>query len=346
MQEKIKELYQKLYNENIEILEAKQDEVKHEKVMNATSVGTSIISRILLKLVLFIVSIIVIRLIIGFVIGNMTSNYKPGKESLSLVFNFLIPATLIIGFISFIYQIVIKPRRTIQRNYWVKNSVDNKLEYNNIFCEKIFKPIIEYVIPNSQYDHSYGISKEMYENMGFSNSHDAFSSTDNINLTNNSSLHLSKVHTQFKDGGGSGYWYTTLFCGISSIQLLTFNMPLYIRMRNRKVDSLKLKNAMPLSNEEFNQYYEIETDHPELLNRYFNNNMIIYFIELAKKNINLEMNILQNRICIRLHNKEFLNFTINSEVDEENIINSCNSIIAVINTNDFIAKELKSNNIY
>ena len=49
---------------------------------------------------------------------------------------------------------------------------------------------------------------------------------------------------------------------------------------------------------------------------------------------------------IRLHDKDFLDFNIRSELDEENIINSCNSIIAIINTNKFIIEELKANNIY
>lgn len=346
MQNKIKELYQKLYSQNIEILEEKKSKVKEEKVKNTTSVATSVISRIILRIVFFIVTLIIIRLVMGFMISNMTSDYRPGKESISLLLKFIIPASLIIGFIALIYQLAIRPRRSIQRNYWVKNSTDNKEEYNDIFCERICKPIIEYVIPNSKYEHSYGISQEMYENMGFSNSHETYTSTDNIELNNNSNLNLSKVHTKFKDGGADGYWHATLFCGIASIQYLTFNVPISIRIRNKKLDSLKLKNAIQLNNNEFDNYYQIETDNPELLNRYFDNNMIMYFIDLAKKNINLEMNILQNRICIRLHNKEFLNFTINSQVDEENIINSCNSIITVINTNDFIAKELKSNNIY
>ena len=344
MQEKIKELYQKLYNQNIEILEEKKRNVKEEKTRNNVSVAKSIVSRTLLRIAIEIISFILILAFIKFSISNITIDGYPGQESLSL-FLTIVPIIILISIVAFIYEIAIRPRRSIQRNYRVKNSVDNKEEYNDIFCERICKPTIEYVIPNSRYEHSYGIPQEMYENMEFSNSHEAYTSTDNIELNNNSNLKLSKVHTKFKDGGAAGYWYATLFCGIASIQFLTFNIPLSIRIRNKKLDSLKLKNAIQLNNE-FDNYYQIETDNPELLNRYFNNNVIMYFIDLAKKNINLEMNILQNRICIRLHNKEFLNFTINSQVDEENIINSCNSIIAVINTNNFIAKELKSNNIY
>ena len=345
MQDKIKELYQKLYSQNIEILEEKKNNVKEEKTKNKVSVAKSIVSRSLLRIAIEIISFILILAFIKFTVSNITSDGHPGQASLSLFFSIL-PIVILISIVALIYQIAIRPRRSIQRNYWVKNSTDNKEEYNNIFCERICKPIIEYVIPNSRYEHNRGISQEMYENMGFSNSHETYTSTDNIQLNNDSNLNLSKVHTKFKDGGADGYWYATIFCGIASIQFLTFNIPLSIRIRNKKLDSLKLKNAIQLNNNEFDNYYQIETDNPELLNRYFNNNMIMYFIDLAKKNINLEVNILQNRICIRLHNKEFLNFTINSQVDEENIINSCNSIIAVINTNNFITKELKSNNIY
>ncbi len=119
---------------------------------------------------------------------------------------------------------------------------------------------------------------------------------------------MSKVHTRFKDVGAGGYWYATLFWGIASVQFIPFNMPLNIKIRNKRLDSLKLKNAIPLNNEEFNKYYDIETDNLELLNKYINDKMLNYFNELAKRNIRLEINILQNRICIRLHDKDFLLF--------------------------------------
>lgn len=345
MSEKIRELYQKLYNQNFQLLDEKKKEVKEENNNNNASVAKSIVSRSLLKITIEILSFILIFLMIKFMISDMTPDYRPGQASLSLV-KIIIPIAMIIAFVSVIYQIAIRPRRTIQRNHWVKNSTVDKEEYNDMFCEKICKPIIEYVIPNSQYDHSYGMSKELYESMGFSNSHEVFVSTDNIRLNNNTNLIMSKVHSKFKDGGAYGYWYATLFCGIASIQTLTFNIPISIKIRNRNLDSLKLKNAIQLSNEEFNKYYEIETDNPELLNKYCTNRMLACFVEVAKKNVNLEVNIFQNKICIRLHDKDFLDFNIKSELDEENIINNCNSIIAIINTNKFIVEELKSNNIY
>lgn len=343
MSEKIKELYQKLYNQNYQLLEEKK---KEEKTSNNVSVAKSIVSRSLLKIAIEIITFILIFLMIKFMISDMTPDYRTGQASLTFMFKFLMPFSMVIVIISFIYQVVIRPKRTIQRNHWVKNSTEDKEEYNDIFCERICKPIIEYVIPNSQYDHSYGMSQELYESMGFSNSHEAYVSTDNIRLNNNTNLIMSKVHSKFKDGGAYGYWYATLFCGIASIYTLTFNIPISIKIRNRKLDSLKLKNAIQSSNEEFNQYYEIETDNPDLLNKYCTNRMLACFVELAKKNINLEVNIFQNKICIRLHDKDFLNFNIKSELDEENIINSCNSIIATINTNKFIIEELKANNIY
>ncbi len=346
MSEKIRELYQKLYNQNYQLLEGKKKEVKEEKTSNNVSVAKSIVSRSLLKIAIEIITFLLIILMIKFMISDMTPDYKSGQASLTFMFKILIPFSMVIVIIFFIYQVVIRPRRTIQRNHWVKNSTEDKEEYNDIFCERICKPIIEYVIPNSQYDHSYGMSQELYESMGFSNSHEAYVSTDNIKLNSNTNLIMSKVHSKFKDGGAYGYWYTTLFCGIASIYTLTFNIPISIKIRNRKLDSLKLKNAIQSSNEEFNQYYEIETDNPELLNKYCSNRMLACFVELAKKNINLEVNIFQNKICIRLHDKDFLDFNIKSEFDEENIINSCNSIIATINTNKFIIEELKSNNIY
>ena len=38
---------------------------------------------------------------------------------------------MIIAFASFIYQIAIRPRRTIQRNNWVKISTEDKEEYRH-----------------------------------------------------------------------------------------------------------------------------------------------------------------------------------------------------------------------
>ncbi len=346
MQDKIKELYQKLYNENIELLNEKKLEAKEEKNSNTVSITNSIVSHSLLKIAIEIISFILLFLMIKFMISDMTSDYRPGKSSLSFMFYVLIPLSIIITVISFIYKVVIRPRKTIQENYWIQHSTINKEEYNDIFCERICKPIIEYLIPDSKYEHSQGISKDFYEGMGFSNSHETYSSTDNIVLYNNANLSMSKVHTKFKNDGADGYWYTTLFCGLASIQTLTFNMMLSIKIRNKKLDSLKLKNTIRLSNEEFNKYYEIETDHPELLNKYLTDKMLTYFIELAQNNINLEINIFDNKICTRLHDKNFLEFNINNKDNEENIINSCNSIKAIINTNNFIVNELKSNNIF
>lgn len=345
MSEKIRELYQKLYNQNYQLLEEKKNAVKQEEINNKKSVAKAVASRSLSKIGFEIISFILIFLMAKFMISDMTPDYRPGEASL-FIMKTIIPIAMIVCFSYVIYKLVIRPRRTVQENFSVDNSATNEEEYNDIFCERICKPIIEYVIPTSQYDHSYGMSQELYESMGFSNSHEAFDSSDNIRLNSNTNLIMSKVHSKFKDGGAYGYWYATLFCGIASIQTLTFNIPVSIKIRNKKLDSLKLKNARPTLIEEFNQYYEIETNNPKLLNKYFTESLLNYFIELAKKNINLEVNIFQNKICIRLQDKDFLDFNIKSELDEENIINSCNSIIAMINTNKFIVDELKSNNIY
>ena len=345
MSEKIRELYQKLYNQNYQLLEEKKNAVKQEEINNKKSVAKAVASRSLSKIGFEIISFILIFLMAKFMISDMTPDYKPGEASL-FIMKTIIPIAIIVCFGYVIYKLAVRPRRTVQENFSVDNSATNEEEYNDIFCERICKPIIEYVIPNSQYDHSYGMSQELYESMGFSNSHEAYESSDNIRLNSNTNLIMSKVHSKFKDGGAYGYWYATLFCGIASIDTLTFNIPISIKIRNRKLDSLKLKNAIQSSNEDFNQYYEIETDNPNLLNKYCTNRMLACFVELAKKNINLEVNIFQNKICIRLHDKDFLDFTIKSELDEENIINSCNSIIATINTNKFIIEELKANTIY
>ena len=79
---------------------------------------------------------------------------------------------------------------------------------------------------------------------------------------------------------------------------------------------------------------------------YCTNNILDCFVELAKKNINLEVNIFQNKIWIRLHDKNLLDINIKSKLDEKKIIDSCNYIIATINLNKFIIQELKINNIY
>lgn len=347
MSKKIKELYQKLYNQNIDILEEKRNDAQKEKTINNTSVATSVISRIILRIVLLILAVILIDLFARFMINDMALNYKPGQmpKSMSMVLSIIIPAMMVITLIVAIYQMLIRPKRSIHKNYKIKNSTTNAKEYNDVFCEKICKPIIEEVFLDTQYEHSNGISRELYESMGFSNNQDTFTSSDNISLKNNSNLQISKVHTKFKESNGNGYWYSTLFCGLVSINSIPFNLPFYIKIRNKKLGSLKLKNAIKIYNDEFNKYYEIETDNISLLNKYFNNKIFDYFIELAKKNQNLEMNISQNNVYIRLHNKDFLDFSINSEYNEEKIIDSCNSIITLINTNDFILDELKLTNI-
>ena len=332
-------------NQNINLLEEKEKNVKEEKISNNISITKSIVLHRILNIIIKIVFLYLLVMIIKFIINDSTPDYRPGQASITLLLYILPTIAIIISCISLIYISAIKPRRSREKNYRVKKSTVNKEEFNDIFCEKISKPIIEYAIPNSICEHSNGIPKEIYESMGFSNNHDIFTSTDNIKLKDNSNLMLSKVHTKFKESGSNGYWYSTLFCGIASINTIPFNIPFYIKIRNKSLGSLKLKNTIKLYNNEFNKYYEIETNNIELLNKYFSDKMIMYFIELAKINQRLEINIFQNHIYIRLHNNEFLEFYENDNTNEERIIDSCNSIIAIINTNNFIIDELKSNNI-
>lgn len=334
MSKEIRELYQKLYNENYTLLEVKKKEVNRENAATDFSFAKSIVSYRLYDIIRNIISILSVTLLLPVMLTNP-----------KIVVYIILPIGLLIAFIALIYQIVVFPRKSIQKNFNLTISTKYKNEYNYVFCELICKPIIEHIVPNSKYDHNFGMPQEIYDNMGFSANHELYFSTDNISLSDEPNLTISKVHSKFKERNLYGFLYSTLFYGIVSNYKLDFDLPLSIRIRNKKLGSLKLKNTVQLSNEEFNQYYEIHTNNIDLLGKYFTNRMMEYFIELAEKNINLEVNIFQDRICTRLYYKDFLSFYIESKLDEEDeekVVNSCNFILAIIETNKFLVKELKN----
>lgn len=341
MSEEIKELYKKLYNENLGELEENRKLAKKEKNSNINSVGISFLKHLGLG---FIIRILGIYVVIFAALKFISSDFAQQKKMVSMI-----PILFIIIFGGIIYKYIKLPRQNIKDTLNIKNNDEEKEKYQEIYCEKILGPIIEKIIPNSKYNHSYGIDKEIYENMGYSNSHDRYTSSDIIKLDNNN-IKLSKVHTQFKElSRGSGWWYSTLFCGIASAYNISTKLPFYIKIRNKQLDSLKLnkEKIVELDNNEFNQYYEVETDNKEFVQKIFNNEVIQYFVDMVKNNKRLEINIIDNNIYIRLHDKNFLEVNITNETaNEQMIINSCAAINTVINTNDLIVNELKSNNIY
>lgn len=349
MLERIKELYQKLYEQNYQLLEEKKNAIKQKEINNKKSIAKNRKFLPLSALIIFIFNF----LIYSFNISNQIppDDYKSEPVALFIMESIIpiicITTIVLVCSIYAIYRLVIIPRKTVPEDFSVDNSTINEEQYNNIFCENIFKPIIEDVIPDIKYYHSHGISQEIYESMGFPNLHESYDSSDNIRLNSNTNLIMSKVHSKFEEGGPrSGYWYTTLFCGIASLYTLTVNIPISITIRNKKSGNIKLENEILSYDEEFNQYYYLATDNPDLFNKYCTRKMLDYLVELAKKNIHLDINIFQNKICIRLHDNDFLDFNTKSELDMENIINSCNSIMAIIDTNKFIVEELKNSNIY
>lgn len=338
MLERIHELYQKLYEQNYQLLEEKKKPIEQAEI----KIRRSRANNFLLRFSIPIIGYTLAFFLILFILSDLTPEYELGETSLFIT-KTVMPFAIML---CFIFVIVINFRRMINPDLSVNNYAKNKEQYNEIFCEKICKPIIEEVFPDSQYEHRNGMSQELYESMGFPNPNDFYDTSDNIKLNSNTNLIMAKVNSTFKDTNGRRSWYVTLFCGIASIYTLTCYIPISITIRTKSTGILKLENEVQSYNEEFNKYYYIATDNPDLFNTYCTSRILDYFTELAKKNIHLDANIFQNKICIRLHDQDFLDFNTESKFDIENIINSCNSIIAIINTNEFIIEELKNNNIY
>ena len=338
MLERIHELYQKLYEQNYQLLEENKKPIEQAE----TKIRKSRINYFLLRFSIPIIGYTLAFFLILFILSDLTPDYELGETSLFMT-KTVMPFAIML---CFIFVIVINFRRMINPDPSVNNYAKNKEQYNEIFCENIFKPIIEDVIPNIQYDHSNGMSQELYESMGFPNPNDFYDTSDNIKLNSNTNLTMAKVNSTFKDTNGRRSWYVTLFCGIASIYTLTCYIPISITIRTKSTGILKLENEVQSYNEEFNKYYYLATDNPDLFNTYCTSKMLEYFTELAKKNINCDVKIFQNKICIRLHDQDFLDFNTKSEFDIENIINSCNSIMAIIDANQLIVEELNANNIY
>lgn len=354
MKEDIRQLYKQLYITNYKKLEENRIVAQNEKKNNEDSIISSKIERqskrrerMFKRKILKLIFRILIPVWTLYMVNDIKTNGM-GSPSQRVIKILIIPILFIIIISAVIIKfrrMIFKKNKSVEENLNVKINTTNKENYQKTYCENIFKPIIEKVIPNSEYTHHIGMNKELYENMKYSNFHDVYEATDNIKLKNNNVI-LSKVHTKFKTSNAAGWWYHTLFCGIASIYKMPFKLPFYIKIRNKKLESLKLnkKFKVELNDEEFNQYYEIETDNKKILEKIFTNRMTQYFIDLVKnKNQNIEVNIIDDSIYLRLEDKDFLEFDImNEKVNEQRIINACNSIIVVINTHNFITKELKA----
>ena len=336
MEEKITELYRDLYEQNIELFEFKKTDIKKSKSKNFLYAFKAFFLRYILILLIFACFFILTLFLL------LTSSL------------YAFPAILA----STVILLLIAPRRKyffifnddkLQPYYMIGIDNESEDEYMHIIYYQICRPIILNVIPNIQYEHSKGISKELYESMGFSNNHSLYYSTDNITL-NKENILISKVHTKFYEKSSNAIrsytspdlYYETLFCGIVSINTLNYSIPFKIKIRNKSLQSLKLKNKIKTNNAEFNKYYELETDNIDLFKKYFNDSILNYFVKLAKDKQNLEVNIYKNHIFIRLHDKNFLEFNIRNKNTEKIIISSCKSINTIIDINHFLDNEFKS----
>ncbi|MCL2354294.1 MAG: DUF3137 domain-containing protein [Oscillospiraceae bacterium] len=219
----------------------------------------------------------------------------------------------------------------------------NKDEY----VRKNFKPMIEQTYPGSEYSRDLGMPREVYESMGYPNNHTEYKATNNIEFADKNPV-LSKVWTRSKeDKGKKGVFYSTVFFGIACSYTMPFEAPLYFRVKHRDIHSIKANKQMTvlLGNNDFDEYYEVETNNAELLKSLFPNKIIPYFLDIAdKKEKMIEVCLTGNHIHSRLHDKDYLEF---SNVEDDSIKSdelkaSFNSVLAVVGLKKLITDELNN----
>ncbi len=288
------------------------------------------------------------------------------------LFGFLIfafPVMAVIYIIAQFYQLIASILSIILLIYFYKKfpKMKNAMnDYFNLYLERVYKKVIEEVFENSIYTHKYGISEKLYKDMCFQTDYDYFETDGCIRFNTNPNLIIFRLHTMFYNFGNNNNIkdplllnrglksiytnplkrrrtkndFSTLFCGLVSIKTLDFNIPFYIKIRNKNSNSLKLDFATEVFNDVFNEYYEIQTDNPKLLNKYLTNSIILKLIDLATNKTNIEINISSNHIYTRLHSNFFTDF--NTENDKQKVIDRCKDIESLIHLNNFLTDEFNN----
>lgn len=261
MKESFGELYNRLYRENFNELEALRSKAKRSSVI-------VIIAVIAIFLLCSIMPFLMFFAIIGVII-YVAYTIKKGKSN---------------------------------------PTVKSEKSYPELFKEKVVGPIIEYTFPGAKYDAKAGLSRSDYNEAGYNEYIDRYSSDDliiaplTVNNDVSTFITFAEVHTERESRDKDGHTsYTTIFHGLAGSFLLPKDIgkKIYIRS-NGKVSGWN-KNKVKMDMPEFEKIFDVESDDAILAMRILTADVMAEMIDLYRKyKYSFEIHILNDTIYMRL----------------------------------------------
>lgn len=298
--EAFRQLYNKLYNDNFDELESlrKQEEKPVKKIL-------WIVASIF-------ICVIVFGILEFFMFANVFSSDGELGAMAGAAVTMFIGGPLLVAIIFILVAVIIKQSKKTSvvkktGSIFEEERQDDET-YKSIFKQRIIKPIIQLVLPESEYFFNEGLAKEEYNNANWER-YDAYYSEDrvvtNININSKSlPLTMSEVHTEDirRDSEGRTS-HVTLFHGLAGYMELPKDIGCYIKVINNKLNLFgKAKDNLQMDMSEFEKLFDVETDNKVKSMQILTADIMAEFLEIIEKNnFKFEFYINNNVMHIRFH---------------------------------------------
>ncbi len=239
---------------------------------------------------------------------------------------FLMSFNVILGIIGFIGIFVYilyasKPSKNINKTGGT---------YKDVFKNKIIYPMIQHILPDSEYYPLSGMSRAEYFKGEWENC-DVFDSEDKIvtkikiddNNEMKASLVMSEVHTRNKHKDSEGRTsYTTLFYGIAGQVNLPKDIGCYIKVVDNKFNLFfKNHDKLEMDMAEFEKVFDVETDNKIKAMQILTADIMTDLLDLVNSSkVKFEFYIKNDVMYIRFHTGEMFEPNIFGKTMQLNIL--------------------------
>lgn len=317
------ELYTRLYNENFNELEALREKEKSKSIKIILAMIGVFISFMIfpfLGIILFITLIVII----------IKDNLKEMKKGATLARTHMVNGEIVSSSI-----------------------LQGEKSYKSVFKEKIISPVINHVLPNSNYSPFLGIKESEYMR-GQWESYDRYGSEDKI-ITNISlndkkdtklQLTLAEVHTENRHEDDEGHVsYSTVFHGLAGYIDLPKDVSCYIKVVKNGLNLFGgPKDRLEMDMTEFEKMFDVKTDDKIKTMQILTADIMTELIQLVKTSkIKFEFYINNDRMHIRFHTGEvFEPEVFGKSMQLDKIRKYCDIVTAVKNVIEHICNVIEN----
>lgn len=290
--ESFDELYNRLYNENF-------SELENIRQKNARKIKMILIPLVIIFAAIFFFQILAITGSFSF-LDTMDS-----EMNFALIFVVTIPIVIAVVIVIINYSLKVPSKDVSIGN-------EKKVNYTELFKEKIVLPIIFNVLENSEYHHDIGLTKEEYNEANWEN-YDIYDSEDkiiteiNIDKEIKTKLVMSEIHTQDrrKDSDGDTH-YVTMFYGLAGYVDLPKDIGCYLRVIKNEFNLFgNPKDKLQMDMTEFEKMFDVKTDDKIKTMQILTVDIMSEILELIQTTkVKFEFYINHSRMYIRFHTGE------------------------------------------